>query len=677
MVTVDRLAQRPIPTRFRHARLYITFRCNARCGYCNVWQDPVFAGHPELGADGLRRCIDQLRSLGVSTLDITGGEPSLHRELEVAVQHAAGLGMAVEVTTNALRFAPSMDGVVPYLASLNISLDTLSAQRFHAIRGTDTLNRTVALVARVRREQPGAPVKLISVVTEQNVNDLDGVIDFAGRHRVSVYLSPMFRYFGTQRSSRDPRLTAGAARRTGVHLERTGPVDGPDLHSSSTSDAARGRVFHPFTRVNLAFLRHIETIDPAMVTVCGAGTRILTVGPAGQLLLPCYHAWDSTFGWTRPYSELIRDRRYLRVAQEEVGRRPECRRCAVYPYHGLATSYRCTREFLTQAVSEELGKIKALLDAGLPDRHRVAAPVDGLHRLLARLDRIRLSGGDGVDERYAVHAATAVGPVSELSRAPVAVEELLSDHAGEDCWRVQRTPHRFLRGLYIDVVPALVGLAAEHQQAWDLAAEALTVHQALWQALLDLLGAPGAAPATDRELAVRWCDQAARVLARAQTGTGARDATGAGEATAAAAVVNGLGALIGVEAATLHATGGLDADPERLLVAKFARTLPEARLRQLAGLLPATPSEAHRPGLAPADRADHVPADADLALAATGHAVALARLCRYADAVAREGDTASLRWLLSRWNRSVDETIGAQSARSLQDTLLARELALR
>ena len=34
----DRLAATAKPqTRFHHARFYITFRCNARCGYCNVW----------------------------------------------------------------------------------------------------------------------------------------------------------------------------------------------------------------------------------------------------------------------------------------------------------------------------------------------------------------------------------------------------------------------------------------------------------------------------------------------------------------------------------------------------------------------------------------------------------------------------------------------------------------
>ncbi len=140
------------PTRFRHARLYLTFRCNSRCGYCNVWQDPVFDGHRELTADGLRRCLDELAELGVTYLDITGGEPSLHRELSTAVRHAHDLGMTVELTTNAIRFAPQAADVVPLVDTLNISLDTLSAERYHRIRGTDTLDRTLALVEKLRAD---------------------------------------------------------------------------------------------------------------------------------------------------------------------------------------------------------------------------------------------------------------------------------------------------------------------------------------------------------------------------------------------------------------------------------------------------------------------------------------------------------------------------------------------
>jgi hypothetical protein len=190
------------------------------------------------------------------------------------------------------------------------------------------------------------------------------------------------------------------------------------------------------------------------------------------------------------------------------------------------------------------------------------------------------------------------------------------------------------------------------------------VHLALWQVLLDLLGAPGPALTRDREFAVRWCQSAAQVLVDAHAGAGA--------APVATAALNGLGALAGVPASALYASGGLSADPERLLVAKFARMLPHPRRKELADLLPAP----YRPGPGAGElaAAPRVLSDDELAAAATGDRQALDRLCRHASAVARAGDTGSLRTLLGRWNRRVDETIGSASAPQLQDVLLAREL---
>jgi hypothetical protein len=247
----------------------------------------------------------------------------------------------------------------------------------------------------------------------------------------------------------------------------------------------------------------------------------------------------------------------------------------------------------------------------------------------------------------------------------VAVEELLSDHAGEDCWRVQRTPHRLVRALYVHVIPALIDLARSgHEQAWALAARAPAIHLALWQVLLDLLGSREAAPAADRECAVRWCQDAAQVLANES----------ADRRPTASAAVNGLGALVGVPAASLRATGGLSADPERLLVAKLARMLADSRQHELADLLPRPTSIA----IGAADQAapPRPMHDDELAAAALGNSDALNLLCLHTEAMARAGDTDGLRRLISRWNRSVDETIGSACAQPLQDALLAKELAV-
>jgi hypothetical protein len=161
---------------------------------------------------------------------------------------------------------------------------------------------------------------------------------------------------------------------------------------------------------------------------------------------------------------------------------------------------------------------------------------------------------------------------------------------------------------------------------------------------------------------VRWCQQTGQTLA------------GAGADPATVAAVNGLGALVGVPVPVLRATGGLAADPERYLVAKYLRMLPAARQDELAELLtvPSRP-ESGDPATSEGPATEDL-SDAELSAAATGDDHAVDRLCRHAAAVALAGDTDQLRALLGRWNRSVDETVGAASATWLQDALLVREL---
>ncbi|TDC63295.1 radical SAM protein, partial [Streptomyces hainanensis] len=552
-------------TRFRHARLYVTFRCNARCGYCNVWQDPVFDGHRELTADGLRRCLDELAELGVTYLDITGGEPSLHRELTAAVRHAHQLGMTVDLTTNAIRFPPEAREIVPLLGTMNVSLDTLDAERYHGIRGTDTLDRTLELVRELGAAGAGN-LKLICVVSGQNADELPRIVDYAQRARVPVYLSPMFSYFAAQRELRPPgsvrALKLAAVNGRATPTPGSNQATSTSLPMSELADRVAALRYEPYTVVSLAFLHHLRTLDPASDTACAANERILTVGPDGRVLLPCYHEWDASLPWDRPYRALVDDPELVRVREEEVGRRPGCRSCAVFPYLGLAMSYRLTTPFLVQAFSEELQRLKR--DAGPPSADRRRNLLDRGDAVLAAIERhaAPLRPGRHPDELYHFEA-TGDGLVrTDLSAEPVTVEELLADHAHEDCWRTQRTPHRLVRLLYSDIQPA--PLPAE------LAAELPEVQVDCWEILLGML--PGATAGPGAGLA-DWCDRAGRALR-------------GHPAAASVALLATFGTL---PAAAIAAWGGgVAGHPEEALAVKLLRTLATpARRAELAPLFSA------------------------------------------------------------------------------------------
>lgn len=71
-------------------------RCNLACGYCNEYDkvsDPV-------PFEVMTRRLGKLRALGTSVIIISGGEPTLHPQLDDIIRHARGLGMLVGLITN-------------------------------------------------------------------------------------------------------------------------------------------------------------------------------------------------------------------------------------------------------------------------------------------------------------------------------------------------------------------------------------------------------------------------------------------------------------------------------------------------------------------------------------------------------------------------------------------------
>jgi cyclic pyranopterin phosphate synthase len=119
-----------------YLRLSLTDRCNFRCGYCSVAEhdDPArILTRAELG-----RLIGIFGRLGVRRVRLTGGEPTLRREVvEIArdVRRAPGIE-EVALSTNAHRLAelarPLKEAGVE---CINASLDTLRQDRLTAVSG--------------------------------------------------------------------------------------------------------------------------------------------------------------------------------------------------------------------------------------------------------------------------------------------------------------------------------------------------------------------------------------------------------------------------------------------------------------------------------------------------------------------------------------------------------------
>jgi len=71
-------------------------RCNLSCGYCNEY-DQVSAPVP---LDVLKKRVDRLASFGLSVVTISGGEPTLHPDLDELIRYVRKSGIIAGLITN-------------------------------------------------------------------------------------------------------------------------------------------------------------------------------------------------------------------------------------------------------------------------------------------------------------------------------------------------------------------------------------------------------------------------------------------------------------------------------------------------------------------------------------------------------------------------------------------------
>jgi MoaA/NifB/PqqE/SkfB family radical SAM enzyme len=198
----DALGLRIRPRKLRFA---VTKRCNARCAMCSAWKTRE-SRVSEITPDEIRAIAERNRRfLGrVSHVSITGGEPTLRRDL-VGLVRAASESFpraAFNINTNGFNTAAAMDAVTSILGfhrrlAVMISLDGLG-EVHNAIRGVrgvfphvvETIDRLVALHEGGKK----LTVEVNFVLTNHNCDQLLPVYHFC-RER-GIAFNPIYPVYG-------------------------------------------------------------------------------------------------------------------------------------------------------------------------------------------------------------------------------------------------------------------------------------------------------------------------------------------------------------------------------------------------------------------------------------------------------------------------------------------------
>ena len=160
--------------RVTYLRVSLTDRCNYRCQYCMPEEGVALVPRSDvLSFEEIERLVRVMMPLGVRRVRLTGGEPTVRKDLVELVARLAALGLDdLAMTTNGERL---VELAAPLkragLSRLNVSVDTLDPHAFRAITRRGNLENVLAGIEMAR--VVGFTGTKINAVVMGGVNDRD------------------------------------------------------------------------------------------------------------------------------------------------------------------------------------------------------------------------------------------------------------------------------------------------------------------------------------------------------------------------------------------------------------------------------------------------------------------------------------------------------------------------
>lgn len=153
-----------------YLRISLTDLCNLRCTYCMPEEDyPFLPAGSLMQPEEIAEIVRIFVSLGVTKIRLTGGEPLARKDFDDILRRLYQLPVKLTLTTNATLLHRHMDTLLQTgVSSLNISLDTLSPEKFFSLTRRDRFHQTVDNIRLAI--QKGLHVK-INMVVMKGVNE--------------------------------------------------------------------------------------------------------------------------------------------------------------------------------------------------------------------------------------------------------------------------------------------------------------------------------------------------------------------------------------------------------------------------------------------------------------------------------------------------------------------------
>ncbi len=168
-----------------YIRVSVTDRCDFRCVYCMAEEMTFLPKSELLSLEELEVVCRNFMRLGTRKIRLTGGEPLVRRNImhlirDLGAEVKSGNLDELTITTNGSQLEKkAVELAEAGVRRLNVSLDTLDADKFHLITRWGALDKVLAGMKAARKA--GLQIKLNTVALKGlNENELGDMVAFAG-----------------------------------------------------------------------------------------------------------------------------------------------------------------------------------------------------------------------------------------------------------------------------------------------------------------------------------------------------------------------------------------------------------------------------------------------------------------------------------------------------------------
>lgn len=278
---------------------YVTYRCNASCHFCDIWEKPS----PYVTLEEVEKNLIALKKLGVKVIDFTGGEPLLHREIDKILALAKKYKFITTLTTNALLYPKWAERIKGLVDMLHFSLDSIDKDKHDQGRGVacyDFVMESIK-IARSIGERPD----ILFTVFGDNIHEIESVYQKVTRpNKLVLILNPAFDY----QEIKTAELT------------------------SNNLKALKNWGKKKWVYINDAFIKLREDggnhIDKP---ICKAASSTIVISPQNELVMPCYHLGKSSL----PIQQNLEALYQSDEVQQQIileGKHAECEGCTINCY---------------------------------------------------------------------------------------------------------------------------------------------------------------------------------------------------------------------------------------------------------------------------------------------------------------------------------------------------------